>query len=288
MTAGPARSAAWTYPALVLPAAALFVALFLYPLLLLLLGSLGLAQATQGLGAGSWKLYGRVLGDPFYLRVIGRSLGLGLLCVATTLGLGFPLAWAIVRTRSRWKRKLLSLALVMPFFTNLVLLAYGWMILLANRGSINQVLQGLSLIDAPLPLMFSFTGILIGLTHVMLPYMALSLTSILKTLDRRQEEVARTLGAGEIQVFRYVVLPHCLRGITTGAIVVFLLTLGAFVVPRLLGSPKNHVLATLIAEQVLFTGQWAFAGAMGFILMAITVPFIVLLHRVSRGSGPGT
>jgi putative spermidine/putrescine transport system permease protein len=286
MTSVHPRSA-WSYPALVLPAASLLTVLFLYPLLLLLLGSVGLAQTTSGLGAGSWRLYGRVLGDPFYLRVIGRSLGLGILCVITTLGLGFPVAWAVVRTRSRWKRKVLSLALVMPFFTNLVLLAYGWMVLLANRGFVNQSLHDLRLVDAPLPLMFSFTGILIGMTHLMLPYMALSLTSILKTLDRRQEEAARTLGAGEIQVFRYVVLPHCRRGIATGAIVVFLLTLGAFVMPRLLGSPKNHVLATLIAEQVLFTGNWAFGGALGFVLLAIAVPFIVLLHRVSRGAGHG-
>jgi ABC-type spermidine/putrescine transport system permease subunit I len=142
-------------------------------------------------------------------------------------------------------------------------------------------------VDAPLPLMFSFTGILIGMTHLMLPYMTLSLTSILKTLDRRQEEAARTLGASEIRVFRHVVLPHCRRGIATGAIVVFLLTLGAFVMPRLLGSPKNHVLATLIAEQVLFTGKWAFGGAMGFIMLAIAVPFILLLHRVSRAAGHG-
>lgn len=267
---------------LMLPSLLLFSIFFFYPLFLLLLKSFEAGLRELLTLRLSPVHYLHFLLDSFYLKVLLRSLLLSALCSAVTLLMGFPLAFVMVRTKNYFLKKLLSLAVISPFFINLLLLAYGWMILLANQGFINKSMIAAGMLSEPLRMMFNFTGIVIGLSHVLLPYMTISLTSILKTLDRSLEEAARTLGAGSVQVFIRIILPHCKRGIMGGAVLVFILAMGAFLVPRLLGSPSNQVLATLILEQAIYTVKWSFAAAMGFILFAITIPLIMIFNRVSR------
>ena len=255
---------------------------FLLPVAALIPTSLRPYVAGSGIGEGiTIEHYARAITDGFYIEIILRTVGLGLVVTILTLVTGYPLAHVLARSTSHW-RHWLTLLVIFPLLLNLVVRTFGWIALLARRGLVNQWLIGLGITEEPLRLMFNFTGLLIGLTHIFLPFMVLVLVAVIQNIPRDVEDAARTLGAGWWAVLTRVTLPLSVPGILSGSILVFVLTISALVTPRLLGGPTYKVMSTLIYEQFLQLLNWPAGSAMSVVMTLIVLALILLGARLAR------
>jgi putative spermidine/putrescine transport system permease protein len=267
------------------PSLMLLLAAFLAPLAFLVPVSFRPYVPGRGIGEGlTAEHYVRFFTDLYYLEIFGRTILLGAIVTTMTLIVGYPLAYFLARTKSRW-RSWLTILVVFPLLLNLVVRTFGWIALLANRGLINETLSAVGLIEGPLRLMFNFTGLLIGLTHIFLPFMVLLLVSAIQTIDRSVEEAARVLGASWSETFLKGTLPLSTPGILSGSILVFVLTISALVTPRLLGGPTYKVMSTLIYEQFMSLLNWPRGSAMATILTVVAIAIIALSGRFARRFG---
>jgi len=228
--------------------------------------------------------YTRLVTDSYYLEIIGRTLALGLTVTASTLMLGYPVAFFLARTRSRW-RNWLTILVVFPLLLNLVVRTFGWIALLAQNGLVNQALQAVGLTQQPIKLLFNFAGLLIGLTHIFLPFMVLVLIGAIQNIPRDVEDAARVLGASWASAFFRVTLPLSAAGILSGSILVFVLTISALVTPRLLGGPTYQVMSTLIYDEFLQRLNWPAGSAQALLLTAMVLALVALSGLLARRAG---
>ncbi|MCX2698688.1 ABC transporter permease [Ochrobactrum chromiisoli] len=247
---------------------------FVGPLLLVLGQSLYLAETKIDFSA-----YVKIFTDAYYLRVIVNTIALGMLVTVICAIVGYPLAYAISRS-SGARKSLLIFAIVIPLLVNVVVRSFGWMVLLSGKGALNWVLTSLGI--PPVSLMYQWSGVVIALVHVLLPFMVLSLASTLENLDTRLEEAAAVLGATRVTIFRRIILPLSYEGLVTGSILVFTLCVGSFVTVMLLGSTSTMVLPLLIYQQLNIVSDWPFAAAMGITLLTIIMITLWLQSRASR------
>jgi putative spermidine/putrescine transport system permease protein len=268
---------------LIAPLALVLAGFFLVPVLMLLPTSFGEYVPGAGLARGVWTLenYTRVITDDYYREVIWRTLGLGLSVTLACLLLGYPLAFLIARGPERWRVPLILLV-IFPMMLNLVVRSFGWIALLANRGLVNNLLIDLGLIATPLKLMFNLTGLMIGLTHIYLPFMVLMLVAAIRNVPRDVESAAATLGSSRLHVFASVTLPLSAPGILAGSILVFVLTISALVTPRMLGGPTYKVMATLIYDEYMQLLDWPSGSALSFTLTLMAVGIIWLSSRLTK------
>jgi putative spermidine/putrescine transport system permease protein len=267
------------------PSLLLLLLVFLVPVGIMVPLSFRPYLPGQGIGEG-WTLanYTKLFVDSYYYEIVGRTIFLGVAVTLLTLLIGYPLAYFLARSRSPW-RHWLTILVVFPLLLNLVVRTFGWMTLLANRGLINLALQGLGWIEQPLRLMFNFTGLLIGLTHIFLPFMVLVLIGVIQNIDRDLEDAAKVLGANWGTTFAKVTLPLSLPGITSGSILVFVLTISALVTPRLLGGPTYKVMSTLIYDQFLQLLDWPAGSAMALMLTLIVLLLVFVSGLIARRFG---
>jgi putative spermidine/putrescine transport system permease protein len=230
--------------------------------------------------------YVKLVTDSYYLEIIARTLGLGLTVTALTLVIGYPVAFFLARTRSRW-RGWLTILVVFPLLLNLVVRTFGWIALLAQNGLVNQAMTTLGLTDAPMKLLFNFTGVLIGLTHIYLPFMILVLVGAIQNIPRDVEDAARVLGASWLSAFVRVTLPLSAPGVLSGSILVFVLTISALVTPRLLGGPTYQVMSTLIYDEFLQRLNWPAGSAQAIFLTVMVLALVALSGRLARRTGAG-
>jgi len=228
--------------------------------------------------------YTRLLTDSYYLEIIGRTLALGFTVTLATLVIGYPVAFFLARTPSRW-RSWLTILVVFPLMLNLVVRTFGWIALLAQNGLVNQALQALGVVDGPVKLLFNFAGLLIGLTHIFLPFMVLVLIGAIQNIPRDVEDAARVLGASWGSAFLRVTLPLSAPGILSGSILVFVLTISALVTPRLLGGPTYQVMSTLIYDEFLSRLNWPAGSAQSLLLTAMVLALVYLSSRLARRTG---
>jgi putative spermidine/putrescine transport system permease protein len=268
---------------LIAPLALVLAGFFLVPVLMLLPTSFGESVPGAGLARGVWTLenYTRVITDDYYREVIWRTLGLGLFVTLACLLLGYPLAFLIARGPERWRVPLILLV-IFPMMLNLVVRSFGWIALLANRGLVNNLLIDLGLIATPLKLMFNLTGLMIGLTHIYLPFMVLMLVAAIRNVPRDVESAAATLGSSRLHVFASVTLPLSAPGILAGSILVFVLTISALVTPRMLGGPTYKVMATLIYDEYMQLLDWPSGSALSFTLTLMAIGIIWLSSRLTK------
>ena len=268
---------------LLAPLALVLTGFFLLPVLMMLPTSFREYVPGVGLAPGVWTLenYVRIVTDDYYREVIWRTLGLGSFVTLACLLLGYPLAYLIARGPERWRVPLILLV-VFPMLLNLVVRSFGWIALLANRGLVNNLLIQLGLIATPLKLMFNLTGLMIGLTHIYLPFMVLMLVAAIRNVPRDVEAAAATLGSSRMHVFASVTLPLSAPGILAGSILVFVLTISALVTPRMLGGPTYKVMATLIYDEYMQLLDWPSGSALSFALTAMAVGVIWLSSRLTR------
>jgi len=208
--------------------------------------------------------YRRLL-DPLYLDVLLDSLWLAAATTTLCLLLGYPFAYLLTRTSSRW-RPLLLLLVIVPFWTSSLVRTYAIMIVLKTQGLLNQALLGLGLIAEPLELLYTETAVILGMLYTLLPFMILPLYAALEKLDHRLIEAARDLGAGKITIFLRIVIPLTLPGIIAGSLLTFLPGLGMFYVADLLGGAKTLLVGNLIRDQFLSARDWPFGAAASVLL----------------------
>jgi putative spermidine/putrescine transport system permease protein len=237
----------------------------------------------SGIAKGAWTLtnYTQLVTDDYYREVIWRTLGLGFAVTFACLVLGYPLAYLIARGPKRW-RVPLTLLVIFPMMLNLVVRSFGWIALLANHGLVNNLLVELGLIAHPVKLIFNFTGVMIGMTHIYLPFMVLMLAAAIRNLPRDVEAAAASLGSSRAHVFFAVTLPLTAPGALAGSILVFVLTVSALVVPRMLGGPTYAVMATLIYDEFMQLLDWPSGSALSFALTFIAVGVIWMSSRFAQ------
>jgi putative spermidine/putrescine transport system permease protein len=267
-----------------IPLLVLLFAFFVLPFGVMLAQSLFLSplQAPAGSPA-TLANYAKVFGDLFYLKVLLQTLALGAVVTALALVIGYPVAYFLARTRSRW-RQLLIFMVISPLVVSIVIRSYGWMVLLGRAGTVNTALQALGLVEQPLPLMYNWFGVVVALTHVLLPFMILTLTSVIEGIPEGLEDTAAVLGAGWWPRLRHVVLPLSMEGVGAGVTLVFMLTIGSFVSVLLLGGSDTLILPLLIYQQVLLINN-NFAAALGLLLLAFSVVLLYAQARVFRIRG---
>jgi len=267
-----------------IPLLVLLLAFFVLPFGVMLYQSffLSLLQAPAG-SPPTLANYAKVFGDFFYLEVLLQTLALGVAVTALTLVLGYPVAYFLARAPAR-SRRLLILLVIAPLVVSIVIRSYGWMVLLGRAGTVNTVLQALGLIDKPLPLMYNWFGVVIALTQVLLPFMILTLASVIEGIPESLEDTAAVLGAGWWQRFRHVVLPLSMEGVGAGTTLVLTLTIGSFVSVLLLGGSDTLILPLLIYQQVILLNN-NFAAALGMLLLAISVMLLYVQARAFRIRG---
>jgi putative spermidine/putrescine transport system permease protein len=224
--------------------------------------------------------YAKFFSDPYYLNVFFTTLWVAFLCTAICLVLGFPLAYVLARTQTRFKN-LLIIGVVIPLFVGNAVRAAGWMTLLGSRGFLSIMLMDLGITSGPTELMFTETAVILGIIAVNLPYMVLTLQSVLEGINRNLEEAAFSLGAGPVTMFRRVLWPLTLPGIAAGVILTFILAMNAYATPVLLGGPKFMMMAPLVYGQFQLN-NWPFAAAVAFILMATTLALTVIAGLATR------
>lgn len=253
------------------PALLFLLALFVYPLL----GIVGRSFFKDGY---TLAFYRQALGEPVYLTVIALTFRTAALTTLVCLALGYPLAYVLVSLPPRVSRLLLVIV-VLPFFTSVIVRTYAWMVILGRTGLINEALLGLGLMEHPLRLLYHQGGMLVGMSYVLLPYMVLTTYSVMRGVDPALIRAAYGLGAGRWEAFRRVFFPLSLPGVAGGTLLVFILSLGFFITPRLLGSPSDVMIAMLIEHEIEFTLNWSFASALAVLLLVITLVGFALYNR---------
>ncbi|WP_063627796.1 ABC transporter permease [Bradyrhizobium sp. WSM3983] len=221
----------------------------------------------------------------FLLQAGLRTISLATVVTLICLLLGYPVAWFLALGRSKIAH-LVFLAVLTPLIVSIVVRMFGWTILLGNEGLLNKVMVGLGIVSAPVQMMRSFWTVAIGLIHIFLPFMILSLTSTLGRIDPSLAEAAATLGSRPVRSFLQIILPLSAQGIATGSIIVFCLTTGVYLTPLWLGRGNVTVLATAIQQQILETGDWPTGAASAMLLTFFTLLLVagysVLIRRLGR------
>ena len=265
------------------PATVLVAIGVLAPLLFLLRYSLNLYDPRLlMIEAVSPANYVAFFTDPFYLGVFFTTLRVSLVCTAICIVLGFPLAYLLARTGSRFKN-LMIIGIVVPLFVGNAVRAAGWMTLFGSRGFLSVSLMDLGLRDVPTEIMFTEAAVVIGIIAVNLPYMVLTLQSVLEGVDRNIEEAAFSLGAAPWTMFRRVLWPLALPGIAAGTILTFILAMNAYATPVLLGGPQFRMMAPMVYNQFQLN-NWPLAAALAFVLMTTTLGLTVVASLVTRQS----
>ena len=218
--------------------------------------------------------------DPFYLRVLWRSLLLGLAVTVITIPFGFVLAYALW-TSSGLKRKILYFCILLPLFTNLVIRLYGWRILLSPTGPFNALIQALGFSDSPVSMLYSFPAVVVGLVSECAPYYILILFSVLTLINPRYLDAAFDLGASRIRTFIKVIWPLSLPGVISGGALTFIWSFGAYATPMILGKPKHWTAAIHAERQILKVRDWPFGTSIGISLVVLVLILLYIQGRVT-------
>jgi putative spermidine/putrescine transport system permease protein len=245
-------------------------------LILLLLGflipSLAMLFSPPGVATGDiFVRVGEMLTDPYDLRIIGRTVGIALVVTLVCVVLGFPIAYLLARSTSRWSGVLLALA-IFPLLLSNVVRSFGWLVVLGSNGAIGQLLTGLGLVDRAPQLLYTELAIVLGLTQLFLPLAIISCYSAVAQVDAGLDDAARGLGAGRSRTFWSVVIPLSLPGIVVAATLVFAGSVTAYTTPYLLGGSSQRMLSTQLFSYSSVTIDWASASA-----TAIIMTFLVFL-----------
>ncbi|MCP3465582.1 ABC transporter permease [Bradyrhizobium sp. CCGUVB23] len=262
--------------ALTLPALMLFVGVLVIPLLMTVMLSFHDWGQYKGIEpVFILKNWQEIASDPYYAEMFWRTFRIALLATLITAVLGAPEAYILNRMSGRWKGIFLLLILG-PLLISVVARTLGWALLFGgNNGLVNKLFMSLGLIRAPLPFMFTETGMVVALAHVMMPFMVLSVWAALQRVDPQIENAAMSLGAGAFTIIRRIILPQIIPGVLSGAIIVFSLSASAFATPAIIGGRRLKVAATLAYDEFLNTLNWPLGAAVAVLLLLALVLIVV-------------
>lgn len=245
------------------PALLLILLFFVVPVVALLMRSV--TEPQPGL-----QNYAELLGTSTYVRIFLNTFLVAGTVTALSVVIGYPVAWALAVMPERWSRLMFAI-IILSMWTNLLARTYAWMVLLQRTGVINKSLMALGLIDQPIALVNNLVGVTIGMTYIMLPFVILPLVGVLRGIDPAILRAAALCGANSWQCFTRVLLPLSLPGIAAGALMVFVMSLGYYVTPALLGGTANMMLAEMVAQFVQSLVNWGMGGAAAFVLLVVTL-----------------
>ncbi|MBU1331813.1 MAG: ABC transporter permease [Gammaproteobacteria bacterium] len=266
----------WRGATYLLPTLLFLGLFFLVPLLGLLLR--GVLEPTPGLGN-----YEQLFASSAYSKVLFNTFAVASLVTLFSLLLGFPLAWAITLTPNGWGRWLLNIVLL-SMWTSLLARTYSWLVLLQSSGVINSTLQSLGLINEPLAMVHNLTGVVIGMSYIMIPFIVLPLQATMSAIDPMVLQAGSICGASPLRSFFKVFLPLCRPGIFSGALMVFVMSLGYYVTPALLGGAQNMMLPEFIIQQVQSFLNWGLASAAAALLILITLVLFYVYLKLQAES----
>ncbi len=258
--------------AFLLPAIVVLVFFFVIPLITFLWQSLFDPDFTL-------EHYIRAFTRPIYVKILWRTL---LVSTYTTIGcllIGYPIAFVMAHSSGWLRMAVISLVLI-PFWTNILVRMFAWMALLGRHGVFNENLMALGIIDKPIPMLFNEFSVLVGMIHFMLPYMILPVYSVMTGIPRNLTDAAANLGANSYRTFWRIYFPLSLPGVGAGSLLVFIISLGFFVTPALLGGPKDTMLAQIIELEISDTLNWGFGAALSTILLTVTIALYALYDRL--------
>jgi ABC-type spermidine/putrescine transport system permease subunit I len=238
------------------------------------------SMLSRSIADPAWTLenYRRLAHDAVFLAVFWSTLRTALIVTLGTLILGYPVALALSRLR-HGAAAIVLVVVLLPFWTSVLVRSYAWMVLLGRRGVINELLMSAGIIDTPLRMLNTPLAVLVAMIHILLPYMILPIASVLRQIDRTLPRAAAGLGAPPRRVFVQVVLPLSVPGVAAGVLLVFVLSLGFYITPALVGGPRDLMLSMLIAQQVELL-NWPYAACLSVALLAMTLALILLFQRL--------
>lgn len=261
------------------PALLLYVAMFLIPMVMTFLLSFYSYDMNQGIVTG-FKLgnYLEVIQDSYFHKIFLRTLWISLLVTFFCALFGAPEAYILHRMGRPWK-SICMLAILGPLLVSVVVRTLGWAILIGSNGIINQTLMAVGIIDSPIKIMFTTTGVVIALIHVLIPFMVLSVWASLQKLDPQVESAGESLGASPFTVMRKIVVPQIMPGILSGSMIVFALTASAFATPSILGGRRLKVVATTVYDEFLGTLNWPLGASIAVLLLIANVIIITSFNK---------
>ncbi|MDR7542711.1 MAG: ABC transporter permease [Armatimonadota bacterium] len=267
---------------LLAPAVVLMVLLYVIPLGSYLINSFHLFKDGRILPVWTLRTYVEYFTDPFSYKIIGESIRLSSIVTGLALLIGYPIAYALhTRVSSPAARAVVSLLIFSPLVVSVVVRTYGWFILLAGQGLVNTVLLRTGVIGQPLSLLFNATGVVISLTHILLPFAIFPIYSVMGRLEISLKEAARDLGAGWWETFRHITLPLTMPGVVAGALICFTLALSAFVTPRLLGGGRVQVMPLAVYNNTVEI-NWPSGAVTGLALLLMSVAAVWALNALLR------
>jgi putative spermidine/putrescine transport system permease protein len=265
------------WAALAIPVLVFLLVCFLAPLAIMAARSVtDLPTGSEGDPLANFR---RFFAGEANLRVLGNTFWIAGISTLGCLVIGYPFAYLMRLASPRWAG-LLLIAVLVPFWSSLLVRTYAWQVILRDTGLINSTLQGWGLIDEPLDLYQTTTGVLLGMTQILLPFMVLPLFTTMARIDPELTKAAANLGASPTRAFLRVFLPLSIPGVLAGSLLVFVLALGFYITPALLGSPKDTMLSAFIATRVQQQLDWGLASAMALVLIAVTLLVLFLASRV--------
>ncbi len=254
-----------------------FVAL---PLVLTL--SLSLYPFVPGGGVGEQMTvanYADIFRDDYFHAIFARTFGMAILVTALCIVIGVPEAYVLTRLSERWRA--VSVVIVLgPLLISVVIRTLGWAVLLGNEGVINNFLLASGLVSEPVKLMFTFTGVVIAMVHVLVPFMVLAVWTSLQKLDPATEQAAQSLGAGLPTVLRRIVFPQVIPGVLSGGLIVFALAASAFATPAIIGGRRLKVVPTTIYDEFLGNLNWPLGAALAVVLVLIVLTVSMAVNRL--------
>lgn len=257
----------------------LFLAMLLafnLPILLML------GRSVSGLEF-SLEHYQRLVEAPVYLRVLANTFKIAVISTLACMVLGYPLAYWMRGLRPGWQLVAVSLV-VLPFWVSILVRTYAWIVVLGNDGVVNRTLMGLGLIIDPLPFLYAELGVVIGTANILLPFLVLPLFAAMLKIDDRLLDAAASLGAPPRTIFRRVFFPLTIPSFGAGAVLVFILTLGFFVTPAILGGGRVPMIANMLETLINRMPRWELAAAISTVLLVVTLLFFALYRRLSEAS----
>ncbi len=257
----------WTAVA---PATAYLGLFFLVPIILVL--------AISFEGPRPWSNYAHIVSAPVYLIVMANTFRVGAVVTGLVLVLAYPLAY-LISTLSGRKAAILLGLVALPWFTSLLVRSYAWIVILGQEGIVNKILVGLGIVDRPLPLLYSATGLYVAMVHILLPYMVLTLYGVMRGIDRRLLRAAGAAGAPPWRAFLHVYAPLSLPGVLGGSLLVFIMAIGFYVTPALLGGPRQMMIAQMITSEMLESLNWGLGTALAAILLVVTLAGLAICGR---------
>jgi putative spermidine/putrescine transport system permease protein len=262
---------------LMAPAWAMLILLFLVPLALFFVRSFSEFNGTTA----EFIDQGRdLLLSQAYLTALGTTNWISLVVTATVLLIGYPIAYYLT-TATGVGVRIVVLSIVLPYFTSIIVRTFSWMVLLGEHGLVNNVLLATGLISAPLSLMYNRLGVLIGMSYVLLPYMVLTLYAAMRAIDPALLRAAAGLGASGFYTFRRVYFPLSLHGVLSGALIVYILSIGYFITPALMGGQHDIMIAMLIDRALEVAVDWPSAALMSLTLLIVTLGLYAVYYRIA-------